>query len=158
MQYEYSWGGRIYSVSAKEVGEHFEKLEKKYGEVTRDNFLASAYAKNSKMHKLFEWNDTKAANLYRLQQANQIINSLRVTVIDMDNNKHTAPAFVNVGVRGSGESKYISVVKAMKVDEQKNQVLEDARMDAARFKFKYGSLAELADVITAMDEFMERTA
>ena len=65
MVYEYSWSGYEQKVSAQIVGEHLKTLEAKHGRVTRELLLDSAKDKESPVHSLFEWDDTKAAEKFR---------------------------------------------------------------------------------------------
>ena len=72
MVYKYK-NGISYSVPAQVVGKQFEKIEKKYGELNSQNVLDSARSEKSPIHDLFEWDDTQAAEKYRLSQASKLI-------------------------------------------------------------------------------------
>lgn len=152
MVYEYSWNGMERAVPAEKVADHLRKLEKKHGEVTKELFLESARSERSAMHKLFEWDDTKAAEKYRLHQATVIIASIRVTVIEEENEPIVTRAFVQCGQTPGG---YLNIEKALSEEDTKRQVLEEAKKEARWFVSKYESLQELASVIDAMNKFLK---
>lgn len=152
MVYEYSWS-YPYAVPAANVGAHFEKLEEKYGAVTKENFLDSARSTKSEMHKLFEWDDKKAAEQHRLHQANMIINSLRVTIIENEETEPiTVSAFVNTSKRK--DKTYINIVRAMGDQETRAAVLNDALRELSFFREKYKNLSELSGIIKAIDSLL----
>lgn len=154
MVYEYSWSGPSRAVPAEKVADHIKKLEKKYGEVTREVFLDSARSEKSAMHCLFEWDDAKAAEKYRLQQAQVIITSIRVTVHSEDKPPIITRAFVQDREVSSG---YVNITKALSEEDKRERILEEARKEALWFKSKYEHLEELAAVIETIDEFVKKT-
>lgn len=155
MVYQYSWNGPERAVSAEKVAKHIEKLTEKYGECTREQFLDSARSEKSAMHKLFEWDDTKAAEKYRLIQAQQIICSLKVTVTEEDHTPITVRAFVTTSEQKVG---YVHIRDAMSDEEKRQKVIEEAKRDARWYMDKYEHLVELAGVIDAMRTFVESAA
>ena len=162
MVYEYSWNGPNRSVEAWKVAEHLQKLEQENGGVTREAFLESARDENSEMHKLFEWDDTVAAEKYRLEQANKIIHSIQVTVVEEEEkppvklNLFTMPGYTEKKVGDTG--RYINVMTATAKPDTRALILEDARKNAKWFMNKYQSITELAEVISAIENFLDKTA
>lgn len=154
MVYEYSWSGPKRAVSAEKVAKHISELEKEFGEVTSKIFLDSARSDDSEMHRLFEWDDTKAAENYRMEQARVIIASIRVNVIEEDSAPIITRAFVQYKPKQSG---YISINKALTDEDKRETVIQQARKEAAWFVEKYKSFEELSDVIKAINSFLERT-
>lgn len=155
MVYEYSWSGPERAVSAEKVAKHIEHLEKQFGEVTSKTFLDSARDEDSEMHSLFEWDDTKAAEHWRMQQASVIIASIRVNVVEEEREPIRTRAYVQHEPRQSG---YISVGKALSEEDKRNKVIMQARKEASWFIEKYKAFEELAEVIEAMNGFLQRTA
>lgn len=155
MVYEYSWSGPERAVEAWKVAEHIKHLESQYGEVTSKIFLESARDESSEMHNLFEWDDTKAAEQWRVQQASVIISSIRVNVVEEEKEPIKTRAYVQYEPRQSG---YISVGKALSEEDKRHKVIAQARKEASWFIEKYKAFEELADVIDAMNGFLKRTA
>lgn len=155
MTYEYSWSGPKRAVSAEKVANHIADLERKYGEVTGEIFLESARSEKSEMHKLFEWDDRKAAEEFRKAQARTIISSIRVTVVSDEAEPVITRAFVQYEPQKSG---YISIRNAMEDIEKKESVLDQARKELKWFTEKYKSFEELAAVVESINTFLEEKA
>ena len=139
-------------------------LAKKHGKVTPKIVLNDAKRANSPLHSFFDWNDSAAAIKYRLQQAQDLIRSIRVTYTPYEN--ETVKIRVREFVSVTPESKdtdekaasiYIPYTEAMKVESYRDQVMYQCKRDAESFRQKYRSLQEAAAIIEAMDGFILHT-
>lgn len=149
----YSWKNYGYSVGADVVGKEFEAIESKYGEITSQYVLQEAADENNPMHELFEWDDTVAANKYRLHQASVLICNLAVEVEDnIEEKKLITRAYVDIS--DSDKGSFINVVSAFKNPDSKTVVLQRAYNELAAFKAKYQNLSELALIINSIDEVL----
>lgn len=155
MVYQYTWNGPKRAVDAETVGKHIEKLQAKHGEVTPELFLDSARSEKSKIHKLFEWNDSVAAEKYRRYQAQVIICSLKVEVTTEEHEPIITRAFVTTEERATG---YVHIRDAMSDEEKREKVIAEAKRDAQWYMDKYNGLVELANVMATMKEFIESVA
>lgn len=154
----YSWAGMERKVSAQKVGEHLEAIEQRDGAVTKESFLESARPIVSPMHPLFEWDDEKAAEKYRLQQSNQIINSLRIEVVNASGDEQEArylSAYVNIENRGNGKAQFINIQSAMGQEETKDQVFANALRDLRWLQNKYGNFVWFAPIAEQIALFLD---
>ena len=148
----YDWKTGNYAVSAQVVGELCEKLEVKYGEVTRENFLDASREEDAPTHKLFEWHDHVAAEKYRLEQSRKIIGNLKITIISNDSDtprEMEVRAFPNVNPVDSNAS-YRSMEIAMSDVNLREQILIRALRELTIIQEKYATLKELAEVFEAL--------
>lgn len=155
MVYKYEWRYQNFPVKADEAGKEFERIEKENGKVTAENLLDSARPKNSIMHDCFEWNDTEAAEKYRLLEAKNVINQLVKVVIEKDSEQpREQRAYVNINPqRGFGsKGDYISIERAMSEEETRKIVLKRALEELSAYKRKYQEFSELSKVFSAIDE------
>lgn len=148
----YKWKNYKYSVPAEVVGKHFQKLEKKEGALTSQNVLESARSEKSPIHSLFEWDDTKAAEQYRLKQAAQLICNLTVE-IETDDKPIECRAYMDVSEAKVGS--FINVQSAFQSEESRDVVLRRALNELSAFKTKYKNLLELQDVFDVIDTHLE---
>ena len=148
----YKWKTYSYSVPAETVGKHFEKLEKKNNELTAQIVLDSARPEKSPIHNLFEWDDLKAAEAYRLRQATTLICNLAVE-IETDNQPIVCRAFMDVTESKVGS--FINTQSAFESKETRDIVLKRALDELNAFKQKYKNLNELATVIKVIDDLLE---
>ena len=65
---------------AQEIGEELEKIKTKEN-LTPISVVERAKNKKSILHKLFEWDDSEAAEQYRLQQARNIVNHVVEVIV-----------------------------------------------------------------------------
>ena len=148
---KYFWDKRTFGVKADVVGAVFEDLEERYGGVTPENFLNASRPKDSPTHKLFEWDNKKAAENYRLHQSRTVINNIRIEVV-VEDKAFKVPAYVNVSTKNDGSAKYQYTPRVFEVMETREIVLARARNELEMFKAKYEKFEELANVITAINQ------
>jgi hypothetical protein len=156
------------SKEPKTVSEELLIIKKKNGGLL-DPAKVVDYARDpdTALHARFEWDDSKAAEGYRIWQARQVIR-MELVVISQDDNgkistfsdiKEEAGKIVRTYVSlGSdrrpeeGERGYRSLIDVLSDAEMREQMLEEAKKDMNVFRRKYGALSELAKVFAAMDE------
>ena len=147
MVYEkkYSWrAGK--SVSAQVAGEVMEKIEKRDGVLTKESFLEESRPVDSPTHKLFEWDDTVAAEKFRLEQSRMAIQDIVVTIVKTDNEPIKRHAFVNVVAGKHNKAEYSNVEVAMSDETKRKAVLQNALNELKTFEQKYSDYKELEGV------------
>ena len=80
LKYEWKTGWLYEKVDPQKVGEELDRIEAKSSGVLETGAVL-AYAESrprSALHKCFEWDDEKAAHLYRKDTVYRIVNNLRV--------------------------------------------------------------------------------
>ena len=147
----YSWrpGSRI-RIDADKAGRELAHIERQEGELTPASVLEQARSSNSALHDHFEWDDSAAAEQYRIGQAGELIRSIVVDVTRSNvEPAKTARAFVSV--ERQGERSYMAMERAMSDEQIRKQVLERAWAELAAFRKKYADLKELAGVFSAIE-------
>jgi hypothetical protein len=91
------------------------------GEIRASALIAEARPKDSSIHEAFEWNNSTAADEYRLMQARTWIRRIKITFEDREEILVHIPHFIRVGEEGAEEDnegcyKPMSIV-ARNVDE-----------------------------------------
>ena len=102
----------------------------------------------SPLHTLFEWNDEAAAELFRRDQARQIIRLIRPVMEGGERSE--APAYVHVRVNGNDG--YMRTDAARSNDEVWAEVLDDALKQLHGLEKRYRHLSELAEVWQAVQK------
>lgn len=137
-----SWKfNNYFKADATKCYEEMQELE----EVTPENVLEYASDESSELHKCFEWNDSIAANKYRLQQARSVIQYLVVT----DEKKEREP--VRVFQITSQPNVYQTTRFFLEQPDEYEALLKRAKEELAAFKKRYRSLTELEAVFEAID-------
>lgn len=152
-QKKYEWAGYSYKVPAQVVGEHVAAIEERDGEVTKESFLDSARSKKSPVHALFEWDNRKAGEKWRLQQAKNILSCLRIQIVNEGQNPIRTRAYINT-VPGRDNGRFLSIETAMSRVDTREGVLTRAKAELTSFTEKYRTLEELTGVIEVIDDFL----
>lgn len=153
----YEWSGYSFNLPAQTVGEKLEEVEHKYGSVTTKNFLEESRAEDSSTHALFEWDDSIAAEKWRLDTARRVIGAVKIVVARPVEPEQTATvrAFVNKEVDDSKTpASYVSFSKAMNTNREnvyRDIVIANAKRELSEFANKYRIYKEFAEVIEAID-------
>lgn len=143
MTYQFKKSSYI-KANAQIDGEMCERL------AADDNLSAKALLdanrpEDAPLHNAFEWDDSVAAESWRVHQARHIINSLEV-VID---GKEPVRAYFNI-VRTEPEYRHIDTI--LQRQDTTQALLLTAYRELLAFRKKYSKLEQLAQVFAAVDQ------
>lgn len=140
----YSWkpGARV-RTDADTVGRICEEMAK-VGRLTAENLVEDSRPVDAPLHNEFTWDDAKAAESWRKQEAMQIINHLEIRIQDV------APvrAFIKLY---TAEDNYHPTEVIVRDANSRDIMLRNAYQELAAFKRKYNALNELAKIFEAID-------
>lgn len=82
---KYEWNPSMWSGVSKtdiqKVIKELRAIENSYGEVNPALIIEASKKKNSLLHNYFEWDNEKAADQWRVKQAQYLLNAIQVKVI-----------------------------------------------------------------------------
>jgi len=132
------------------IDKELQRIAAKHdGTLTPRIVVDEARPKNSVLHSEFDWDDTHAAEEWRVEQARRL---LRVTVELAGGKK--GPNWVSLTVdRHSDEPVYRKTITVLSDRDRRQQLINDAMRDMEIFEKRYVMLRELAGVIAAMRKF-----
>lgn len=143
----YTWGeGFKPNADANVVGAVCEQIENENGSVTKERFLDVSRPINSPTHDLFEWEDAKAAELYRLDTSKRIIGCLRVYYINENEKECQVKAFVNVSEL-SETAKYESIEVVLSEEDKRSVYLTRIKQELDNYIRRNSHIEELADIL-----------
>lgn len=125
MVYQWKEKAVIRKGNVQRIGEELETFDE--SERTPETIVAFAQRnKRSELHKCFEWNDTRAAAKWRLEEARNLIQSIEV-VIEHVEGPHSVPVSVNIRAFESvksdtGTRSYVSHSTTSRVESMKDQI------------------------------------
>lgn len=156
MVFECKWmTGFRCSVKAEVAGEVMHRLEAE-GRLTPANLVDEARPEESPMHKAFEWDDAKAAENYRKQQATQMIRAIVVRESDI-----VEGGSENVRVKVFNQPEKGGVYESLRtilMDEEKTgSLLDKAKVELRTFRIKYSQLDRLARLMSEIDMVLDDT-
>ena len=95
LKYAFRDGYGFANVNADVAGNELARLTKKHGALTPDVVVEDARPEDAALHPVFEWDDFKAAEAHRRQQARTLIRSVQV-VRETDTGEVRQPVYVHV--------------------------------------------------------------
>lgn len=118
----------------------------------------AARDEKSPLHGAFEWDDTEAAQKYRLLQAQSLIRSFKVK-IERNGQTQTVPVFVGVSTDRTGDkadNPYRMLEQVVEKPDLMAVAVRDALDQLEALRKRYAHLQELADVWAAVDKHAKR--
>jgi hypothetical protein len=113
--------------SRKEIDAEINRIYKEHGGITPNLVIKAAEDPNNVLHHLFEWDNSKAGNAYRVDQARQIITSVKINIVT-ESRTISAVSYVRDPRLSNDQQGYISVAK-LKTDK-------DLAKDSIRYEFQ----------------------
>jgi len=133
---------------AQTYGPMLYDLSEKHKGLTPELLLKEARKKRSPLHSWFEWDDTEAAEHYRLIQARRMIRSVEVVA-----NTHDINVRALQQVRyGDDEVKFQTIQTIASDEELRSQVIEKARREYEAWRKRWIIYQELEPLFAATEE------
>lgn len=132
----------VFKADAQKVCDELRQIGEAF---SPEDIVQAAEDESKELHKCFEWNDTKAANNYRLYQARVLTSQLifRREVSD----EEPPPAPVRIFNKTDNTGGYKIPERTFKVQEEYEALLQRAYSELRLFKAKYQALSELSEIL-----------
>lgn len=149
---KYEWKLKAFAkgIDAELAVQEIERIEKVYGAITAQIILSESRKPDSILHPLFEWEDTVAAEHYRLQQARSIINNIQITVVKDGESKNIGAYEIVTGDTGR-VYKNVSVMTVGDLEQVKLSI----RRDLITLKNKAESFEDLQPMVMPLQQAIE---
>lgn len=152
MVYQWKSGSHI-KANAQSAGEQFERLAQTEEGLTPKSVLDANREEGTPLHDSFEWNDTEAAEKYRLNQAGHFIRCI-CNVVETEDAEGEKPEPQRVFFVTTEVSKYEPIETIVKNQTKYEKLLDTALSELLAFKRKYESLKELQPIFSAAESVM----
>jgi hypothetical protein len=137
---------------AQKIGEELNKLAGAVGELTPAVVVETARSPRNILHRHFQWDDQKAAEAFRLDQARCLIRS--IVVEDDEAEDGNSQAFISISDKGGTSYRTLTAVKNSA--DLQAKVLAAAQRDLTAWERRYRSLADVCKVVRKAQEMIER--
>lgn len=137
-----TWKLNLFNADAEKV---FSEIQSIGESASPSQIVDYARNENTELHKCFEWNDSIAAEKYRLQQARTVVCQLVYT--ESETNK--APSKIRV-LQSTGNSYKPSKMIIQNKSEYES-LLERALAELHAFKERYSMLSELEEILALIE-------
>ena len=149
---DYAWkiASLAKGIPVEDAVKELDRIKSIYGSLTPENVLDASRLKTAVLHDLFNWDDAKAAEHYRLQQARTILNNIEVKVISDGQPKQIAVYEV---IRDNSIQEYKSI-QTMTISDI-TFIKQRTKQELTILKDKLSVYKELSDVTTALSVAIE---
>ena len=129
----------------QKVGETLDEIRiKNNGRLTPEAVVTAAENNRSSLHRYFEWDDSKAAHAYRIDQARELIRAIRVIVDDRDE-----PVQAFMSLKDKDGTAYHSVEDVCGCSQLQLIVLRQAQRDLEAWENRYQEIEDICDLVRA---------
>jgi len=148
----------------KKVQDYAEELERlakktndKYFSLSPQIVVDAAREKKSILHECFEWDNKKAGESWRRQQARGLINSIEI-IVEYDDEEKTTPAYISVKFDEEDEDKrrYISSEIVANDSSLREMVIQQALNDLLAWQNRFKSFKELEEIFGAIKKVQKK--
>jgi len=133
------------------------EVQKTYG-LTAENLLRKASKKSSSLYDFFDWDNSSAGEKWRLGQARQLINEIKIVVEDKEIyafesvNIIVKEAEVSNGkINKFGVREYKPILEIMNNEDYRMQLIHRALAEATYWKERHAELVELSLIFVTID-------
>lgn len=158
---DYIWtGGARIRANAQLIGNELETLQQEnQGRLTARVVVESARDATSPLHPVFEWDNVRAAELYREEQARYVLRCIRVVNARDEHGTptQTMHAFVNLTetVGDDEQRSYIPIAHVLSDHDLMRKALAQAAGELRSFEDRYSSFKVIAEAGRAAREQVE---
>jgi len=139
-KYKARAGAPFSNTEAQIIGETIESLKDSRGHIPSRKVLEEAKNKSSLLHNYFEWDKSKAAEQFNLQQAKNLVNHI-VEVVIVASKPEEQRSFVSVVVEDIGHV-YMVREEALAIPDYRKQLLAKAVQTAKNLAITLQALQE----------------
>ena len=148
MVYKWKSGSHI-KANAQKAGEQFEQFAQTEEGLTPQTVLDANRDEDAPLHDSFEWDDTEAAEKYRLNQARHFIRCI-VSQVETESGEKSEPQrmfFITTEVQ-----KYEPLNVILQEKDKYEKLLDTAFKELSAFRRKYEALKELQPIFDAIEQ------
>ena len=147
-------GAMFKDEQAQAYGRQIEAIARRDGYVTPELVVEEAREESSPLHPAFEWDESVAAERWRMSQARNLMNHL-VVVVRVDHTEKEVKGLYNVRVVVDAESQetepgYVTYDVAVQNKGYREQILRRALAEMQSWRERYQELRELTGVFRAI--------
>ncbi len=143
----------LYTVSAEAAGAELDRIYEKNGELKPAAVVEESRPETAPLHPVFEWDDKKAADKYRNEQAKRLIGA----IVQVEEREKQPPKEIKIRAFTHAEKAYHPTQVVLEHPTMRDEALRDAFRMAESFKQKFSALKEVAGIIVEVDKFLDRS-
>ncbi len=139
-----TWGTLKFKADAQKCADEIMEICEELESATPQQILEKARDSNTELHKCFTWDDTEAAEKWRIQEARTIVRNLKI--IEQKPDKQPEPTTIRVFYKTDNESGYKPTKLILKKPDEYKSLVERCRSELLAIKQKFNSISEYEEI------------
>lgn len=139
-----TWGTFKFKADAQKCADEIMEICEELESATPQQILEKARDSNTELHKCFTWDDTEAAEKWRISEARAIVRNLKI--IEQKSDKQSEPTTIRVFYKTDNESGYKPTKLILKKPDEYKVLVERCRSELLAIKQKFNSISEYEEI------------
>ena len=139
-----TWGTFKFKADAQKCADEIMEICEELESATPQQILEKARDSNTELHKCFTWDDTEAAEKWRISEARAVVRNLKI--IEQKSDKQPEPTTIRVFYKTDNESGYKPTKLILKKPDEYKVLVERCRSELLAIKQKFNSISEYEEI------------
>lgn len=139
-----TWGAYKFKADAQKCADEIMKICEELESATPQQILEKARDSNTELHKCFTWDDTEAAEKWRITEARSVVRNLKIVEVKPD--KEPEPTTIRVFYKTDNESGYKPTKLILKKPDEYKALVERCRSELLAVKQKFQNISEFDEI------------
>ena len=127
-----------------EIQNFFTELKYPDVDIVSQQILEKARDGNTELHKCFTWDDTEAAEKWRISEARSVVRNLKIVEVKPD--KEPEPTTIRVFYKTDSSSGYKPTKLILKKPDEYKALVERCRSELLAVKQKFQNVSEYEEI------------
>nr|DAG73475.1 MAG TPA: hypothetical protein [Caudoviricetes sp.] len=139
-----TWGAYKFKADAQKCADEIMEICNELESATPQQILEKARDSNTELHKCFTWDNTEAAEKWRVQEARSVVRNLKIIEVKPD--KEPEPTTIRVFYKTDSSSGYKPTKLILKKPDEYKALVERCRSELLAIKQKFNSISEYEEI------------
>ena len=139
-----TWGTFKFKADAHKCADEIMEICEELESATPQQILEKARDSNTELHKCFTWDDTEAAEKWRISEARAVVRNLKI--IEQKTDKQPEPTTIRDFYKTDNESGYKPTKLILKKPDEYKALVERCRSELLAIKQKFNSISEYEEI------------
>ena len=139
-----TWGTFKFKADAQKCADEIMEICEELESATPQQIIEKARDSNTELHKCFTWDDTEAAEKWRISEARAVVRNLKI--IEQKPDKQIEPTTIRVFYKTDNVSGYKPTKLILKKPDEYKTLVERCRSELLAIKQKFNSISEYEEI------------
>ena len=139
-----TWGTYRFKADAQKSADEIMEICEELESATPQQILEKARDGNTELHKCFTWDDTEAAEKWRITEARTVVRNLKIIEVKPD--KEPEPTTIRVFYKTDNSGGYKPTKLILKKPDEYKVLVERCRSELLAVKQKFQNISEFDEI------------